>query len=204
MIVPLISRPFVGLRHLKFAFGGEFLRFIGNKLQNVTWPRSCCRVGSLQIQFERQEGLPTVSDLRPGFFATRNCTASRLKARDSFYIRLRCVYWIFEVESMNYSCFMGDKSDALLFDEQQHGGTKQQMNASLKCEIPATWNFKLVTANSSLRFPIKHLMLKVSNTEFLKAFTLIGPSTPTKATFRWIWYEFGSSVSGIRANWQND
>jgi len=38
---------------------------------------------------------------------------------------------------MNYSCFLGDKSDALRLDEKQHGGTKQQMNALLKCEIPA-------------------------------------------------------------------
>ena len=59
------------------------------------------------------------------FFATKNCTASRLKARTSFYILLRCVCWIFELESMNYSCFWGDKSDALPLGKKQHGGTKQ-------------------------------------------------------------------------------
>ena len=36
---------------------------------------------------------------------------------------------------MNYSCFLGDKSDALRLDKKQHGGTKQQMNALLKCEF---------------------------------------------------------------------
>ena len=39
-----------------------------------------------------------------------------------------------------------------------------KLNALLKFEIPATWNIKRVTANCSLRFPMKNLMLKVSNT----------------------------------------
>ena len=97
------------------------------------------------------------------FFATKNCTVSRLKAPNSFLISVcLCVYWIFELELMNYSCFLGDKSDAFRLDEKQHGGTKQQMHALLKFEIPATWNFKRVMANCSLRFLMKNLILKVS------------------------------------------
>ena len=42
--------------------------FMGNgKPQNVTWPRHCGPVCSLQFTFEPQEGLPVVSDLRQGF-----------------------------------------------------------------------------------------------------------------------------------------
>ena len=54
--------------------------------------------------------------------------------------------------------------------KKQDGGTKQQMNALLKCEILATWNFKCITADSSLLFPMKNLMLKVSNTDVFTAF----------------------------------
>ena len=61
--------------------------------------------------------------------------------------------------------FLGDKSDALRLDEKKYGGTKQQMNALLKFKILAMWNFKRVTVNSSLRFPVTNLMLKVSNNE---------------------------------------
>ena len=66
--------------------------------------------------------------------------------------------------------FWGDKCDAIRLDEKQDGGTKQQMNALLKCEILATWNFKCITADSSLLFPMKNLMLKVSNTDVFTAF----------------------------------
>ena len=74
---------------------------------------------------------------------------------------------------MIYSCLLGDKSDALRLDEKKYGGTKQQMNALLKFEILAMWYFKRVTVNSSLRFPMKNLMLKVSNKEW--------------ELFSWIW-----------------
>ena len=47
-------------------FGIRF--FVENgKPQNVTWPRPCGHVCSLQFTFEPQEGLPAVSDLRQGF-----------------------------------------------------------------------------------------------------------------------------------------
>ena len=62
------------------------------KPQNVTWPRPCGHVCSLQLTIELQEGLPAVSDLRQGFFDTKNCTASRLKARTSFFISVCDVF----------------------------------------------------------------------------------------------------------------
>ena len=49
------------------------------KTQNVTCPRPCGHVCSLQFTFEPPEGLPAVSDLRQGFWPQKNCTASRLK-----------------------------------------------------------------------------------------------------------------------------
>ena len=66
--------------------------------------------------------------------------------------------------------FLGDKCDAIRLDEKQDGGTEQQMNALLKCEILTTWNFKCLTADSSLLFPMKNLMLKASNTDVFTAF----------------------------------
>ena len=42
--------------------------------------RSCLQFAA----FEQQEGLPAVGDLQQSFFATKNYTASRLKARNSF------------------------------------------------------------------------------------------------------------------------
>ena len=39
----------------------------------------------------------------------------------------------------DYSCLLGDKSDALRVDEKKYGGTKQQMNALPKFEILAMW-----------------------------------------------------------------
>ena len=52
-------------------------------------------------------------------------------AGNSFFIRLRCVCWIYDLESMSYSCFLGDKSDALRLDEKQQGGTKQWTRKSI-------------------------------------------------------------------------
>ena len=41
----------------------------------------------------------------------------------AFYMLFRCVCWIFDLKSMNYSCFLGNKSDVVRLDEKQHGGT---------------------------------------------------------------------------------
>ena len=46
-------------------------------------------------------------------------------AKSSYFIRLQSVCWIFDLESMIYSCFLGDKIDALWLGEKQHSGTKQ-------------------------------------------------------------------------------
>ena len=92
------------------------------------------------------------------FFATKNCTVSRLKAPNSFlYPSAMCLldFWTIPV-------FWAIKVMHFDLIKKQHGGTKQQMNALLKFEIPARWNFKRVMANCSLRFPMKNLMLKVS------------------------------------------
>lgn len=72
---------------------------------------------------------------------------------------------------MNYSCFLGDKSEAPRLDEKQHGGTSKS-NALLQFETLATWN--LQTPNRKLQFavcafPWKSLMLKRS----LKSFVLL-------------------------------
>ena len=75
---------------------GPHLTDSHRKPQNVTWLRPCGHVCSLQFTFEPQEGLLEVSDLRQGFFATKNCTASLLKARTSFlYPFVMCLlnYW---------------------------------------------------------------------------------------------------------------
>ena len=66
---------------------------------------------------------------------------------------------------MIYSCFLGDKSDALQLDEKNMAALNKKKNALLKFEILAMWNFKRVKVNSSLRFFMKNLMLKVSNYE---------------------------------------
>lgn len=72
---------------------------------------------------------------------------------------------------MNYSCFLGDKSEAPRLDEKQHGGTSKS-NALLQFETLANWN--LQTPNRKLQFavctfPRKSLMLKRS----LKSFVLL-------------------------------
>ena len=48
------------------------------------------------------------------FFATKNCTASRLKVRTSLLYPFAMCLLDFDPESMNYSCFLGDKSDAVM------------------------------------------------------------------------------------------
>ena len=57
--------------------------------------------------FELQEGLPAVSDLRQGFLPQK-IVQPRVLRYKAFYIRLRCVCWIFDPESMNYCGFLGD------------------------------------------------------------------------------------------------
>ena len=49
----------------------------------------------------------------------------------------------------------------------------------------------------------KNCSLLVS-TDVFTAFTLFGPSTPSGRLHSREFDEFGSSVSGIRANWQKD
>ena len=53
--------------------------FMGNgKPQTAKCHVTTALRSRLQFTFEPQEGLPAVSDFRQGFFATKNCTASRL------------------------------------------------------------------------------------------------------------------------------
>lgn len=66
----------------------------------------------LRLQFEQQEELPAVNDLSQGFFDTKKCTGSCLKARDRFLHQLLLYQLKFELESMNSSCFSGNKSEA--------------------------------------------------------------------------------------------
>ena len=101
--------------------------FMGNrKPGNVMWPRSCCHVCRLKLTFERQEGLSAVSDLRQGFFfASKNCTASRLNARISFLYPPEMCYLDFWSRSNELFMFLGEKSKELRIYEKQHGGTKQ-------------------------------------------------------------------------------
>ena len=94
--------------------------------------------------------------------ATKNCTVSRLKARSSFLYPSTMCLLDFWTRKSELSLFFGDKSDAVWLDEKQHGGTKQ-WTPRKKFEIPSTWNCKRITANCSLRFPMKNLKLKVSN-----------------------------------------
>ena len=86
--------------------------FMGNrKPRNVMWPRSCCHVCRLEFTFERQEGLSAVSDLRQGFFfASKNCTASRLKVQISFlYLPVMC-YLDFWSRSNELVVFLGEEN----------------------------------------------------------------------------------------------
>ena len=83
--------------------------FKGNrKPKNVMWPRSCCRVCRLEFTFERQE--VTYGKV---FFASKNCTVLRLKARISFlYLPVMC-YLDFWSRSNELFMFLGEKSEAL-------------------------------------------------------------------------------------------
>ena len=59
------------------------------------------------------------------FFATKNCTALRLKARNSFlYPSVLCLFdFCTGINELSLFIFLGDKSDAVCLDEKQHGGT---------------------------------------------------------------------------------
>ena len=117
--------------------------FMANrKPENVMWPRSCSRVCRLEFTFERQEGLAAVSDLRQGFFfASKNCAASRLKARVSFLYPPVMCYLDFWSRSNELFMFWGEKNKELRIYEKQHSGTKQWT------PCVNTWNCKLMTAN---------------------------------------------------------
>ena len=80
---------------------------------------------AVMFTFEPQEGLPAVSDLRQCFLPLKIVQPRGYRHELDFYTSLRCICWIFDLESMNYSCFLSDESDALRLDEKQHGGTKQ-------------------------------------------------------------------------------
>ena len=71
-----------------------------------------------------RKGFQGERDLRQGFLPLKIVQPRVERYEIAFYIRLRCVCLIFDLESMNYYCFLGDKSDALRLDEKQHGGTK--------------------------------------------------------------------------------
>ena len=61
------------------------------------------------------------------FFATKNCTASRSKARSSFlYLSAMCLldYWT-RIKELIIPVFWAIKGMHLDFDEKQHGTTKQ-------------------------------------------------------------------------------
>ena len=59
------------------------------------------------------------------FFASKNCTASRLKARISFLYPPVMCYSDFWSRSNELFMFLGEKSKELRIYEKQHGGTKQ-------------------------------------------------------------------------------
>ena len=70
------------------------------------------------------------------FLATKNCTASRLKVWTSFYIHLRCVCWICDLESMNYCWFFGGLRSCTSTWWKQHGGPKKWTLSSNQFYIP--------------------------------------------------------------------
>ena len=77
----LLAVPFKPLETFSIRF------FMGNcKPQTAKCHVTTALRSRLQFAFtfEPREGLPAVSDLRQGFFATKNCTASRLKVWTSF------------------------------------------------------------------------------------------------------------------------
>ena len=63
-----------------------------------------------------------------------------------FCIRLRCVCWIFDLESMNYCWFFGDESDALRLDENN----RTALNNERVVQINFIFLFALLTKESIL------------------------------------------------------
>ena len=136
------------------------------KTENVTWARSCGRVCSLQFTFEQQEGGPAGKWLTARFFATKKCTASRLKARSSllyssamclldFWTRVIPVFWAIKV---------------MHFDL-----TKNNMAALNNERLAKIWNLgnvKLQTRNWKLQVAVSHEKpnAKGSNLIFKHAF----------------------------------
>ena len=111
--------------------------FMGNcKPQNVTWPRPCGHVCSLQFTFEPQEGLPAVSDLRQGFFATKNCTASRLKVWTSFLYPFAMSLFDFWSRINELLLIFGRLKWCTSTWWKQHGGPKQWTRSSNQFYIP--------------------------------------------------------------------
>lgn len=75
-----------------------------------------------------------VSELWPGFSASKNCTAPRLKVGSSFLYPPMTTYWL-DFSTQSYELFMSlnKKSDELEL-HKKHGDTKQRMPC-LKSEI---------------------------------------------------------------------
>ena len=71
-----------------------------------------------------------VSELRPGFFASKNCTAPRLKVQSSFlYPPMTTYYLDFSTQSHELFMSLNKKSDELEL-HKKHGDTKQRMPCS--------------------------------------------------------------------------
>ena len=83
-------------------------RFIMGNLQTANCHVTTGLRSHLQFTFEPLEGLLAVSDLRQRFLPLK-IVQPRFKRHElAFYIRLRCVCWSFDLESLNYCCFLGD------------------------------------------------------------------------------------------------
>ena len=159
--LPWISRPFVRVRHPRFALGRE-----SSPRQQTA---KCHVTTALWWRWQFADHAWTAGSSSSGkwltarFFATKNYTASRLKARNSFlYVYVGFlnsnqwfipVFWAIKV--MHFD----------LMKKNMAALNNKIMNVLLQFEIFATWNFKRVTVNSSSRFSMKNLMLKVSNND---------------------------------------
>ena len=134
--------------------------FMGNcKPENVTWPRSYGRACSLRVHVWT-EGRASSRQ----WLATKNCTASRLKARSSF------IY----PPTTNHSCVLGNNSDALRLDEKQHGGLNNK-------GLPKIWNpgnLKLQTRNCKVQFAFCGFPWKIWCLRYLSNFRIVFCTNP--------------------------
>ena len=73
-------------------------------------PLPCGHVCSLQFTFEPQEGLLAVSDLRQSFLPLEMVQPA-FKGTNYLLYPFAVVCWTFDLESMNYSCCLGDESE---------------------------------------------------------------------------------------------